>query len=102
MPTYDYECLKCGKTFEVFQRISEPRIDKCPSCKGKARRLIGAGCGLIFKGSGFYITDYKKKQEKTVSDKDSSKSKNSGPEKKSQEASGTEIKSCCTQGKDNK
>ena len=60
MPTYEYECLKCGNTFELFQNISEEPVKKCPECKGKVKRLIGAGAGILFKGSGFYITDYKK------------------------------------------
>ncbi len=65
MPTYDYECTKCGYTFEVFQKINSKPKDKCPKCGGKVRRLISGGCGLIFKGSGFYITDYKKKEQKS-------------------------------------
>lgn len=59
MPNYDYECQKCGDVFEVFQTMTEPLIKKCPKCKGKVQRLIGAGMGVIFKGSGFYQTDYK-------------------------------------------
>ncbi len=61
MPTYEYECTKCGYRFEVFQRIGEEHYKKCPECSGTVRRLISGGCGLIFKGSGFYITDYKRK-----------------------------------------
>ena len=67
MPTYDYKCDACGATFEKFQSMSAEPIKKCPVCgKNKARRLIGTGAGLIFKGSGFYITDYRdsKYQEK--------------------------------------
>jgi len=60
MPTYEYECDKCKFHFEVFQGINEPQVKNCPKCGGKARRLISGGAGLIFKGSGFYITDYKK------------------------------------------
>ena len=62
MPTYDYQCLKCRRKFERFQRITEKPLTRCPHCKGKIERLIGSA-GLIFKGSGFYITDYKKKPE---------------------------------------
>ena len=60
MPTYDYKCLACADVFEVFQGIKEPRLKTCPKCGGKVKRLIGKGAGLIFKGSGFYATDYKK------------------------------------------
>lgn len=60
MPTYDYECRECGHRFELFQSITEPEVRKCPVCnKMKVRRLIGAGSGLIFRGSGFYCTDYR-------------------------------------------
>lgn len=59
MPTYDYQCLKCGHSLEAFQKMSDERLKECPKCKGKLKRLIGAGSGLIFKGSGFYVTDYK-------------------------------------------
>lgn len=59
MPTYEYECLRCGKHFERFQRITEEPVKRCPSCRGKVRRKIGTGAGIIFKGSGFYATDYR-------------------------------------------
>jgi len=59
MPNYDYECKKCG-VFEVFQNMNAKLLSKCPTCKGKVKRLIGSGAGIIFKGSGFYATDYKK------------------------------------------
>jgi len=60
MPTYEYECTACGGTFEKFQPITAKRIRKCPRCgKRRVRRLIGAGAGIIFKGSGFYQTDYR-------------------------------------------
>ncbi len=62
MPTYDYECKQCHHEFEVFQRISEPPLTVCPECGGPVRRKIGTGAGFIFKGSGFYITDYKRKE----------------------------------------
>ena len=61
MPTYDYECLVCSHTFEKFQSIKARPLRKCPKCGGRVRRLIGAGAGVIFKGSGFYETDYKHK-----------------------------------------
>ena len=60
MPTYEYECRKCGHTFEKFQSITAAPVKTCPKCKGKVARLLSAGAGIIFKGSGFYQTDYKK------------------------------------------
>ena len=59
MPTYDYECKKCG-VFEAFQTMTAKHLTQCPTCKGKVKRLIGSGAGVIFKGSGFYCNDYKK------------------------------------------
>ena len=73
MPTYDYECKECGKTLEIFQKMSEAPLKKCPACgKLKLQRLMGPGAGLLFKGSGFYITDNRsaayKAQEKAESE----------------------------------
>ncbi len=61
MPNYDYQCKECGHLFEVFQRMSDPKLEDCPleKCSGKVRRLLGTGSGVIFKGSGFYQTDYR-------------------------------------------
>jgi putative FmdB family regulatory protein len=60
MPTYEYKCEACGHAFEKFQSMTSAPIRKCPNCgKLKVKRLIGTGAGLIFKGSGFYITDYR-------------------------------------------
>ncbi|MFO8052815.1 MAG: FmdB family zinc ribbon protein [Candidatus Omnitrophota bacterium] len=70
MPTYDYRCLKCGKVFEAFQKITDNPLDKCIYCKGEVERLISSGSGIIFKGSGFYETDYKQKNRKPTSDND--------------------------------
>lgn len=61
MPTYDYECTKCKHKFEVLQKITEDALTKCPECGNKLRRLIGSGSGIIFKGTGFYATDYRRK-----------------------------------------
>ncbi len=83
MPTYDYECDACDHTFEMFQSITAGHIRKCPECgKLKVRRLIGAGSTIIFKGSGFYQTDYRsdeyksrQKAEKSSSTADKKESK---------------------------
>ncbi len=62
MPTYEYACQKCGHEFEQFQSMRDEPLKKCPKCKKQSlKRLVGSGAGLIFKGTGFYITDYKKK-----------------------------------------
>jgi putative FmdB family regulatory protein len=66
MPTYDYECDACNHAFELFQSITDKHIRKCPECgKLKIRRLIGAGSTIIFKGSGFYQTDYRSEEYKS-------------------------------------
>ena len=82
MPTYEYECDKCGHKFETFQSIKANPLKKCPKCKGNLRRLIGVGAGIIFKGSGFYATDYrgedyKKKEKEEKGEKEETKSKDS-------------------------
>jgi putative FmdB family regulatory protein len=60
MPTYEYECKSCGKTFEAFQSMADAPLESCPSCGKAVRRLIGGGTGVIFKGSGFYVNDSRK------------------------------------------
>ncbi len=65
MPTYEYECLSCGTHFDAFQKMSDNHLDKCINCQGSVRRVVSGGSGLIFKGSGFYITDYAKGQGKS-------------------------------------
>ncbi len=93
MPTYEYECEKCGHCFELFQSMSDKPRQRCPKCRGKVRRLIGKGAGMIFKGSGFYSTDYRsdsykeqKKKESAdsapVKDQPKPKAKESGTAKK--------------------
>ncbi len=65
MPSYDYECQSCGHAFELFHSITSDPVKDCPQCKkAEVRRLIGTGGGLIFKGTGFYCTDYKSKSYK--------------------------------------
>ncbi len=67
MPTYEYECEKCGKHFEKFQNMSDEPLKLCPECGGPVHRLIGMGGGIIFKGSGFYETDYKRSSTRAPS-----------------------------------
>lgn len=57
MPTYDYLCDKCGHRFDEIQKMSDPPLTRCPECKGKVKRVISGGVGVVFKGSGFYVTD---------------------------------------------
>ena len=91
MPTYDYQCNACDHTFELFQSIKDPVKRKCPECgKNKLRRLFGTGAAIIFKGSGFYQTDYRSKKQaaddkkaaggdKTGGDKSSGEKKSEKP-----------------------
>jgi putative FmdB family regulatory protein len=69
MPTYEYECKKCGYVFEVFQNMSDAPLKSCPQCGKDVRRLINGGTGVIFKGSGFYVTDKNKKSGKAPGEK---------------------------------
>ena len=92
MPTYEYECTKCGHRFERVQSMTDEPLKRCPVCRCKVKRVFGVGAGIIFKGSGFYATDYRSpsytdgaKKEKSVSSAASSgtkdKSKSSGSTK---------------------
>ena len=85
MPTYDYRCPKCGNEFEAFQLITATPNANCPVCGEPAKRMFSTGVGLIFKGTGFYQTDYKQKDEKTKREgkkKDSKPSTEFKPEAK--------------------
>ena len=79
MPTYDYECQDCGHQFEAKQSMKDPHLTECPKteCKGHVKRKIGLGSGLIFKGSGFYITDYRSDSYKAAAKADSAGSTSS-------------------------
>jgi len=65
MPTYEYHCASCKQNFDVFQNINDKPLSKCPKCGEKVKRLIGSGAGIIFKGSGFYATDYRKQAKES-------------------------------------
>ncbi len=93
MPTYDYECDACGHKFEHFQSITSEVLTKCPECKKKKlRRLFGTGGGLLFKGSGFYKTDYRSDSYSKAAKADSGSSSSSS-ESKSSESKSSESKS---------
>jgi putative FmdB family regulatory protein len=91
MPTYEYECRVCSYTFEAFQSINDDPIKTCPLCGGEVKRLIGGGTGVIFKGSGFYITDSKKSSSASTGAK---KSASSG------ESSGSNASCACSPAKE--
>lgn len=88
MPTYEYQCTSCGKTFEAVQRMSDPALTSC-SCgsEGTVHRLMHGGTGLIFKGSGFYITDYKNKGSEAPAKAEASKPADAKTESSSNGAS---------------
>ncbi len=84
MPTYDYFCKKCQNTFEYFQSMSDSALEKCPKCNNKVRRLVSGGSGLIFKGSGFYLTDYVQKKENKPTSKNKKKTDKKKPKEKNE------------------
>lgn len=86
MPTYDYKCSACDHLFELFQHITENPIKKCPACgKLKVERMIGAGGAVIFKGSGFYQTDYRSEEYKSKAKKETEPVKSEKSETKTSE-----------------
>lgn len=91
MPTYDYECEACGHAFEEFQRITADPLKKCPECKkNKLNRLIGTGAAVVFKGSGFYETDYRSESYKKGAEKESKAKSDAKSETKSDSSSKSE------------
>ena len=97
MPTYDYQCQSCGYEWELFQSMNDAPVKSCPKCKKrKAKRLMGLGAGLIFKGTGFYETDYKRAgspKKESGSESTSSDSSSSGSKESEKKASTTDSKS---------
>jgi putative FmdB family regulatory protein len=100
MPTYDYQCEKCHKAFEMYQSMKDDALSTCPKehCqrktwgKGKVRRLVGTGAGLIFKGSGFYITDYRSEGYKADAKSESKAGESKAAESKGSDSKATETK----------
>ncbi|MCD6415920.1 MAG: zinc ribbon domain-containing protein [Planctomycetes bacterium] len=87
MPTYDYKCLACGHEFEAFQNITSAPLKECPKCgKPELKRLIGAGAGIIFRGSGFYATDYRNGSARRKSPSDNSTGSKQSAEKSASDA----------------
>ncbi|MCJ8328814.1 MAG: zinc ribbon domain-containing protein [Lentisphaeria bacterium] len=97
MPTYEYKCKTCDHRLEAFQSMTDDRLTDCPDCGGPLKRLIGSGAGIIFKGSGFYETDYKRKSsDKEPSkggEKESSKNNDKGSSEKKPETKKVESES---------
>jgi putative FmdB family regulatory protein len=87
MPTYEYQCKDCGFRFEEFQSIADAPLTQCPSCSGQLVRLLSGGAGLIFRGSGFYITDYKNNKVKGDLDSEVKKTDSEGKTRKTDEKS---------------
>jgi putative FmdB family regulatory protein len=90
MPTYEYECRDCGYEFEEFQAISAEPLSECPKCHGSVKRLLGVGAGIIFKGSGFYATDYRSPtyQKSAQSEAAGDQNASSGGDSKKSESGG--------------
>ena len=99
MPTYSYRCPQCGRGYDKFQKISDSTLAKCPECGTRGERVITGGAGLLFKGSGFYITDYKRAGEKAGGgDKPSGGEKAGGGEKPGEKPGGKSDTSSASGG----
>ena len=94
MPTYSYECARCGRVHEYFQAMNDPPKKKCPDCGGKLTRLISGGAGVILKGSGFHSTDYRGKgfQEAKSREEGAGKSETAKTEKSEKDKGGDKKK----------
>jgi len=96
MPTYDYRCTKCDHRFEAFQSMSDLPLSDCPECNGPVKRVMGGGAGIIFKGSGFYVTDSKKSGSGGTKTKSSPTVKSPSPEAASSTSTSTKTESSST------
>ena len=92
MPTYVYRCNKCGHEFEEYQSITEKTLEVCPACKGHVERVISGGAGFLFKGSGFYQTDYRSDSYKKAAAADTSSGSSSSSKSKSSSESSSKTK----------
>jgi putative FmdB family regulatory protein len=93
MPTYVYRCNECDHEFEEYQSITEQPLEVCPTCKGHIERVISGGAGFLFKGSGFYQTDYRSDSYKKAAAADTSSGSSSSPKSKSSSDSSSKSKS---------
>lgn len=93
MPTYEYRCTACATEFEKFQRMSDEPVAECPGCGASAERLLSAGAGLLFKGSGFYITDYRSDSYKKAAKSEAGSSSKSDGGGKSESSASTSAAS---------
>jgi len=100
MPTYDYDCADCGHEFEQFQSMSSASLEICPKCGGKVKRRMHGGAGLIFKGSGFYLTDYKKSSPSTGSGSEGSGTEGGGEKNAGDSAKRADGDTAKKEGKD--
>jgi putative FmdB family regulatory protein len=100
MPTYQYRCTRCGTEFEEFQNITDKPLEICPECGGLPTRLISGGAGFLFKGSGFYITDYRSDSYKQAAKKETGSTADSGsktePKKTETKTGGTSPKTAAS------
>lgn len=97
MPTYDYRCDACGHEFELFQNITASPIRKCPECRRlKLRRLFGTGAAIVFKGSGFYQTDYRSESYKKAAEKEKKAAESKSKDKSSSSDSGSKKNASST------
>ncbi len=97
MPTYDYECTN-GHRFEAVQKMTDPKLEACPHCGARVERLIGPGAGIVFKGSGFYTTDYRSESYRKAAKSESGATATGETEKKTPAAPGSEHKGGGSEG----